>query len=95
VEWGSAPVLIQSTNKPGKITVTARSFFPGTYAPTPDTITIESVPAEFPMCYSDKPSTSAAVNAANVAGSQTAMSEAERQRILEQVNQQQQDFGVQ
>jgi beta-galactosidase len=95
VEWGSAPVLIQSTNKPGKITITARSFFPGTYAPTPDTITIESVPAEFPMCYSDKPSASAAVNAANVAGSQSAMSEAERQRILEQVNQQQQDFGVQ
>ena len=46
VEWGSAPVLIQSTNKAGKITIIARSQWPGTYAPAADTLTIESIPYE-------------------------------------------------
>ena len=50
VEWGSAPVLIQATDKPGKITIHAQSAFSGVYAPTEASLTIESVPAELPKC---------------------------------------------
>lgn len=95
VEWGSAPVLIQATNKPGKITITARSAFEGTYAPTPATLTIESQAPTLPSCYTDLPTekqTSVRSSAAN--GKQT-MTEEERQRTLEEVNKQQAEFGMQ
>jgi len=96
VEWGSAPVLIQSTNRAGKITVTARSAFGGTYAPSPDTLTIESVPAPLPVCYTDVPSDKA-VSAQTAKGTQpaTVMTEEERRRTLDEVEKQQQDFGIQ
>lgn len=96
VEWGSAPVLIQATNRPGKITITTRSAYEGNYAPTPATLTIESVPYDVKTCYADQPT------ADNLSGQQTgrqtgkpAMSEEERQRTLEEVNRQQAEFGVQ
>lgn len=43
VEWGTAPVLIQATDKPGKITIKARSYYDGVYAPAAAELTIESV----------------------------------------------------
>lgn len=96
VEWGTAPVLIQATNRPGKITITARSAYEGNYAPTPATLTIESVPYDVKTCYTDQPT------ADNLSGQQAgrqtgkpAMSEEERQRTLEEVNRQQAEFGVQ
>lgn len=55
VEWGSAPVLIQATDKPGKITIKARSYYDGVYAPTAAELTIESVAPTLPACYTDKP----------------------------------------
>lgn len=96
VEWGSAPVLIQATNKPGKITVTARAAFGGAHAPTADTITIESVPAALPSCYTDK-STTKAKTAAHTAqgGNQPEMSAEELKLTLDEVNKQQMDFGIQ
>lgn len=96
VEWGSAPVLIQATNKPGKITITAQAAFTGTHAPTPDTITIESVPATLPACYTDKPTDKPATTTRAVQDSGgPAMSAEELKRTLEEVNKQQMDFGVQ
>ena len=96
VEWGTAPVLIQATNRPGKITVTARSAYDGNYAPTPATLTIESVPYDVPTCFNEMPAykiTPARQSSrqANKGG----MSEEERQRTLEEVNRQQAEFGVQ
>ncbi len=44
VEWGSAPVLIRSTKKAGKIKIKAEVQFPGTHAPTPAELEIESIP---------------------------------------------------
>ena len=96
VEWGSAPVLIRSTHKAGKITIIARPTFEGVHAPTADTLTIESRPAELPLCYSEQ-----AVNTKSellpltpTAGVKTTMTEAERRRSLEEVERQQQDFGI-
>ena len=96
VEWGSAPVLIQATNRPGKITVTAASAYEGTYAPAPATLTIESTAAALPSCYDEAPLTNAARAAMRSrVGGQKAMTDEERQRTLEEVNRQQADFGVQ
>ena len=39
----------------GKITITARSAYEGNYAPTPATLTIESVPYDVKTCYTDQP----------------------------------------
>ena len=96
VEWGSAPVLIQATDRPGKITITARSAYEGNYAPIPATLTIESVPYDVKKCYTDQPTTDLQTGSQTVReADQPAMSEEERQRTLEEVNRQQAEFGVQ
>ncbi len=101
VEWGSAPILVQATDTPGTITITARSAFDGTYAPTPDTLVINSRPADFPMCYKEKPlkgmavgSNAPATSTSTTTAGKTIMTEEERQKVLEEVNLQQADFGV-
>ena len=96
VEWGSAPVLIQATDKPGKITITAESAYSGTYAPTPATLTIESQAPALPSCYTDRQTDNASRAAMRSrVGGQKTMTEEERQRTLEEVNRQQAEFGVQ
>ena len=94
VEWGSAPVLIQSTNTPGRITITARSQWPGTYAPAADTLTIESIPYEGKQCYKDHPST-LNPQPSTLNPQPSTMTEEEKRRILLEVEQQQKDFGIQ
>ncbi len=94
VEWGSAPVLIQATDKPGKITIHARSAFSGVYAPAEASLTIESVPSQFPKCYTEQP-TVKTPRKASVSTDTKLMSDEERQRTLEEVNRQQMDFGIQ
>lgn len=54
VEFGSAPLLIRSTRKAGKIKVKAHVQFEGTQAPTAAEMEFESVPAELPFCYDEK-----------------------------------------
>ena len=95
VEWGSAPVLIRSTRTPGKIRISARVEFPGTHAPTPAEIEIESVPAPFKAVYRDERQIGqiSGANRVNTAGS--ALSDDEKRRILEEVELQQQEFGIQ
>ena len=95
VEWGSAPVLIRSTRTPGKIRISARVEFPGTQAPTPAEIEIESVPAPFKAVYRDERQIGqiSGANRVNTAGS--ALSDDEKRRILEEVDLQQQEFGIQ
>ncbi len=95
VEWGSAPILVQATDTPGKITITARSYYEGTYAPTADTLTIESKPAALPMCYTEKPDKKAVSSRQNITDNKQKMTEEERQRTLEEVSRQQVDFGIQ
>jgi len=93
VQWGSAPVLIQSTNKPGRIVVTARASFGGEHAPAADTLTLESVAPALPACYSEQPTRLQPMQAERTSGTH-AMSNAERQRLLDEVDAQQAEFGV-
>lgn len=97
VEWGSAPILLQATNTPGRITITARSNFSGNYAPTADTLTIESHAPLLPACYKDTPKLNQRPSSASRLSDTTSpsMTEEERQRVLEEVNKQQAEFGVQ
>lgn len=95
VEWGSAPVLIQATDRPGKITITARSYYEGNYAPKADTLTIESVAPALPACFTDKPTSTQADKQTSRQTVKQAMTDEERQRTLEEVNRQQADFGLQ
>lgn len=44
VSWGSAPALVQATNRTGKINITASLLVPGQARPLEGTLEIESVP---------------------------------------------------
>ena len=97
VEFGSAPVLIRSTRKAGKIKVKARVQFEGTHAPTSAEIEFESVPAILPFCFVEQQK---AINTEMVTGEmdrtskQPILSEEERLKLLLEVERQQTEFGV-
>ena len=94
VEWGSAPVLIQSTNRAGDIKVTARSFCDGVYAPAAATIILRSIPATLPACYSEIADTSVSDGKNVDVTTKKKMSDEERRKTLDEVERQQKDFGV-
>ena len=93
VEWGSAPVLVRSTHTAGQIRIIARPTFEGVHAPTADTLLIESVPPALPQCYAVA-SSKTCLTSTTSTPSPTMMSEEERRRTLEEVERQQQDFGI-
>ena len=97
VEWGSAPVLVRSTKQAGKIKIKAEVLFPGTHAPTPAELEIESVPYEGQFC--DDGSIASSQTSNTSATSQTSspaqLSDAEKQKMLKEVEAQQADFGIQ
>ena len=97
VEWGSAPVLVRSTHKAGKIRIIARPTFEGIHAPTADTLTIESIPAPLPQCFSEQASTVpiSSIGPIGRIGPTNHITDAQRRRELEEVERQQQDFGIQ
>ena len=96
VEFGSAPVLIRSTRKAGKIKVKARVQYEGTHAPTPAEIEFESVPSLLPACFTEQ---TRQTDAASTAKGQSAssenkiLSEEEKQKLLIEVERQQTEFG--
>ena len=93
VEWGSAPVLIRSTRKPGMIKVHAEVQFPGTHAPTPADIEFESIPASIEQLFiPQQKKTVSAVTRQQ--GSQQDFTEEEKSKMLQEVEQQQADFGI-
>ena len=98
VEWGSAPCLIRSTHRAGKIRIIARPAYEGVHAPIADTLEIESVPYELPVCAANhqRKQKSSSVTQRKVEGgqSQTTISDEQRRRELEEVEKQQQDFGI-
>ena len=96
VEWGSAPVLVRSTKQAGKIKIKAEVQFPGTHAPTPAELEIESIPYDLPMCLSSDTSlTSHTSYTSPTSNTSPTLSDEEKARILEEVNAQQADFGIQ
>ena len=101
VEWGSAPVLIRSTMQSGKIKIKAEVQFPGTHAPTPAELEIESVPYDLPMCYTTMCNTSYGRNTSLSSKTMqtdkkpVTLSDAEKAKLLQEVEAQQADFGLQ
>ena len=96
VEWGSAPVLIRSTRQAGKIKIKAEVQFPGVHAPTPAELEIESIPYDLPMCYSsDANITSTTKQTSKTTATTPTLSEAEKAKMLKEVEAQQADFGLQ
>ena len=96
VEWGSAPILIRSTQHPGKIRIIARPTFGGIHAPTADTLVIESVPYNLPQCSTINTNTTTIISSSIThIPSSNITSEGDRRKMLEEVERQQQDFGIQ
>ena len=103
VKWGTAPVLIQSTLKPGKIKVTASVLFEGSQMPTSAVLELESVLTEHSLLYSEKEAVLISSASATGLGGTTVKSaaELEQERLqkeqnmqkLKEVEQQQEDFG--
>lgn len=96
VEFGSAPVLIRSTCKAGKIKVKARVQYEGTHAPTPAEIEIESVPSLLPACFTEqtRQTDAASIDKERAASSEKKiLSEEEKQKLLIEVERQQTEFG--
>lgn len=103
VKWGTAPVLIQSTLKPGKIKVTASVLFEGSQMPASAVIELESKPTVLPMIYAEKEAALIPMENDSFFGESVAKSakELEQERLLKEQNaqklkeveQQQADFG--
>lgn len=94
VEFGTAPVLVRSTSKAGKIRIKAHVQFEGTHAPTPAEIEFESVDPEFPSCYIEQrmvPKSN--MNPVNNTR-KTVLTEEEKRHLLMEVEKQQTEFGV-
>ena len=93
VEFGSAPVLVRSTTRPGNIRVTARVLFEGENAPHAVSMEFESIAPEYPLVYTHEPRETAANDDVTGKTQENRRSEEERQRELQQVEQQQVEFG--
>ena len=95
VEWGSAPVLVRSTKKAGKIKIKAEVQFPGTHAPTPAELEIESIAYDMPMCFNPSETSQTSQTSKTSASTSSTLSEAEKAKMLQEVEAQQADFGIQ
>lgn len=91
VEFGSAPLLVRSTLTPGKIKVSARVLFEGENAPSATSIEFESVKPNLPPVYSEKPKKGA--SSSNTSVFKRKLTEEEKQKTLQEVEQQQTEFG--
>ena len=96
VEWGSAPLLIRSTTKAGKIKVKAHVQFEGTQAPSAAEIEFESIPADLPLCLSSERNSkwhSEYQKKTTGKDDTKKLTDAEKQKLLEEVEKQQTEFG--
>lgn len=102
VKWGTAPVLVQSTLKPGIIKVTASVLFEGSQMPVSGTIELTSVPAAHPQVFAAAEAellptdTGHALTATLKSAAELEIEQQQRDANnlrLKEVEQQQQDFG--
>ena len=103
VKWGTAPVLIQSTTKPGKIRIVASVRWKGSQMPISAVLELESKPAEHPLVYAESEAKligQSMTQAESVSTTKTAEElqaeqnrKAENDRKLKEVEKQQADFG--
>ena len=105
VKWGTAPIIVQSTLKPGKIRITASVLFEGEQMPVSGVIEFESKPADHTLIYNEKEaaliplSTESSERAVKVKSAEDIAREqkqsAENALRLKEVEKQQADFGEQ
>ena len=73
--------------------------FPGIHAPAPAELEIESVPYDMPMCYQEssvsKDARASRDSRQSRASSPSTLSDAEKNKLLQEVEAQQADFGIQ
>lgn len=103
VKWGTAPVLVQSTLKPGKIRITASVLFEGSQMPISGELEFESKPSVFPLVYDAADAACIPLGSALAGQNTTSKTDAEREveRLrkelntlkLKEVERQQSEFG--
>ncbi|MDD3078727.1 MAG: glycoside hydrolase family 2 TIM barrel-domain containing protein [Paludibacter sp.] len=93
VEWGSAPVLIRSTTKPGKITVKAHVQFEGTQAPASGEIELESIPADLPFNFIEQKQIKKQIATVDEKTEKIQLTDEQKRKLLDEVEKQQTDFG--
>ena len=103
VKWGTAPVLVQSTLKPGKIRITASVLFEGSHMPISGELEFESKPSVFPLVYDAADAARIPLGSASAGQNTASKTDAEREveRLrkelntlkLKEVERQQSEFG--
>lgn len=88
VKWGTAPVLVQSTLKPGKIRITASVLFEGSQMPISGELEFESKPSVFPLVYDAADAACIPLGSASAGQNTTSKTDAEREveRLLKELN---------
>jgi len=92
VEWGSAPVLIRSTTKAGKIKVKAHVQFEGMQAPTSAEIEFESTASTLPFNFMEQQK-GTKNNVATGKTKQLQLTDEQKKKLLDEVEKQQTEFG--
>ena len=105
VKCGTAPVLVQSTLKPGKIKVIASVLMEGSQMPISAELELESISAVYPLLYNQSEAALIPLTVTGKADMQMSKSSAEREveRLQKEVNalklkeveRQQTEFGEQ
>ena len=103
VKWGTAPIVVQSTLKAGKIRITASVLFEGEQMPISGVLEFESKPTEQKLIYNAKEATLLPTSSDSSFSAASAKSEADLEREreasaknaerLKEVEKQQTDFG--
>lgn len=87
VEWGTAPVLVRSSLKPGQITVRAEVMLKGAQTPVAGEISFESIAPVLPLIYSEEELESATRIRQAAENSQSETQYLELQKKVEQLQQ--------
>ena len=88
VKWGTAPVLVQSTLKPGKIRITASVLFEGSQMPISGELEFESKPSVFPLVYDAADAARIPLGSASAGQNTASKTDAEREveRLRKELN---------
>jgi len=92
VEWGSAPLLVRSTTKSGKIKVKAHVQFEGTQVPTPAEIEFESIPSTLDFNFIEQQKTKGS-EIENTPSNKQKLTDEQKKKLLDEVEKQQTEFG--
>ena len=98
VEFGTAPLLVRSTCKAGKVKVTARVQFEGTHAPASAEIEFESISCQLPFCHIEQQQDTVLKRVVSDREQDSVnsrrFSEEEKKQMLDEVEKQQTEFGI-